>query len=275
MTKPICTIILNRNLPKVTDDLFDNIKKFNDEYTDIYVVEAGSDKGRLSKNVSWYADWKEAKEHGLRYGRGMNFGLSNLYKENKLRNYEAFLLLTNDTEFKKEPFVKDLYDIFKLHKRLAIVSPCSQSWGEKHLLKKEKIKYFWYIQNSAYLLRRSFIEEILNTKTPGYLNFIFDGNNFRGYGIESELIAKAYANNWGAAITSTVWSEENESYLSEQHKLIKTESYEENIKLCIDEGMQWMKEKYGFKSKWSMQMYVKAFYDRFFEYYPELERYRL
>ena len=142
MTKPICTIILNRNLPKITDNLFDNIKKFNNEHTDIYVVEAGSDKDKLSKYVSWYADWKEAKEHGLRYGRGMNFALSNLYKENKLKNYEAFLLLTNDTEFKKEPFVKNLYDIFKSHKRLAILSPCSQKLGRKTFVKKRKNKIF-------------------------------------------------------------------------------------------------------------------------------------
>ena len=25
---------------------------------------------------------------------------------------------------------------------------------------------------------------------PGYKNFLFDGSNFRGYGLESELIAK-------------------------------------------------------------------------------------
>ena len=88
MSKPICTIVLNRNLPEVTDNLVNNIKRFNDEYTDVCVVEAGSDKDKLSQHVTWYADWPEAKDQGLRYGRGMNFALSNLHKEKKLQNYD-------------------------------------------------------------------------------------------------------------------------------------------------------------------------------------------
>ncbi len=43
----------------------------------------------------------------------------------------------------------------------------------------------------------------------------------------------------------------------------------------MDEGQKWMKEKYGFKSKWSMNMYVKNFYDKFFEYYPNYKEFKL
>ena len=32
----------------------------------------------------------------------------------------------------------------------------------------------------------------MNLSSPGYLNFLIDGKNFRGYGTESEIIAKAY-----------------------------------------------------------------------------------
>ena len=42
-------------------------------------------------------------------------------------------------------------------------------------------------------------------QTPDYMS-LFDGNNFRGYGSEHEPIAKAYANDWAAAITSEVWA---------------------------------------------------------------------
>ena len=41
MTK-FATIILNRNLPNITDKLYRRIKKDND--TDIFVVESGSKK---------------------------------------------------------------------------------------------------------------------------------------------------------------------------------------------------------------------------------------
>ena len=107
------------------------------------------------------------------------------------------------------------------------------------------------------------------------MNFLFDGNNFRGYGTESELIGKAYSNHWSAGITNKVWAEENENYLRKYSQKIKTEDYELNKKLVLEEGLEWMREKYGFSSKWSMQMYVKTFYDRFFMYFPEEEKYKI
>tara|TARA_B000000441_G_C21469369_1_gene191934 strand:+ start:158 stop:301 length:144 start_codon:yes stop_codon:yes gene_type:complete len=47
------------------------------------------------------------------------------------------------------------------------------------------------------------------------------------------------------------------------------------MKLFIKEGKAWMKQKYGFDSKWSMSMYSKLFYDKFFEYYPEYNKYKI
>ena len=135
--------------------------------------------------------------------------------------------------------------------------------------------YFWYIHNNAYFLRREFIENLCDIENPNYINFLFDGNNFRGYGTESELIAKGYSNYWATAITSELMISENENYLLKKSNLIKTEPHDLNLKLYIKEGLEWMKKKYGFKSKWSMQMYVKTFYDKFFEYYPEYKKYMI
>ena len=117
-------------------------------------------------------------------------------------------------------------------------------------------------------MRREFLESIIEIDEPTYMNFLFDGSNFRGYLSESELIAKAYANDWTAAITSKVFAEENESYLLNKAALIKTEAYKENLRLYLDEGSQWLRRKYGFNSRWCMQQYVKAFYDSFFEFHP-------
>ena len=97
--------------------------------------------------------------------------------------------------------------------------------GRKKLLKKENTKYFWFIHNNAILLRRKFIESVMEIYEPNYKNFLFDGSNFRGYLSESELIAKAYANDW-SAITTRVFAEENQSYLLEKSDLIKTEGFE-------------------------------------------------
>ena len=271
----VATIILNRNLPKITDNLHDHLHKYDRNLTDVYVVEAGSDTSNLSKHVTWQANWEEASLHGLRYGRGMNFALSNLFKEGKFSNYEAFFLLTNDTELELAPTIEPLMKIMDQHPKLGILSPCSHSWGEKLLLKKEQTKYFWFIHNNSFLLRRECIESICNFQKPDTMNFLFDGQNFRGYLSESELIAKAYANDWAAAITSTVWASENESYLINQADLIKTEDYEENLRLYIAEGRQWLRDKYGFNSRWSMQQYVKSFYDKFFEFHPEYAQFKI
>ncbi len=273
--KRVATIILNRNLPEVTDRLVEHIREYDGDVSDIFVVEAGSDNDKTSKYMTWHADWSDARENGLRYSRGMNFGLSQLYKEQKFQNYEAFFLLTNDTLLEETNSIKKLLEEMSLHKRIGILSPCSLSWGEYLLLKKVKTKYFWFIHNNAYLLRRQFIESIYNLSEINYKQFLFDGSNFRGYGSESELIAKAYMNDWSAAITAEVIASEDESHLLNKSDLIKTESYDENLELYLDEGKKWMKNKYGFNSRWSFQQYVKSFYDSFFEFYPELKKYKI
>lgn len=273
--KRVATIILNRNLPEVTDRLCDHILRHDIDSTDVYVVEAGSNPEQLSKYVTWHADWPDAVEHGLRYSRGMNFGLSQLWQEGKFGNYEAFFLLTNDTELQPGRTVDPLMAVLDKHPRVGVLSPCSARWGERLLLNDQPTKYFWFIHNNAYLLRREFLESVLNFDEAGPMNFLFDGSNFRGYGSESELIAKAYANDWAAAITTAVQAAENESHLLTQADLIRTEGYEENLRLYVDEGRRWMRNKYGFNSRWSMQQYVKCFYDKFFEFHPECAPYRI
>lgn len=273
--KRVATIILNRNLPEVTNQLCDHIIHHDGDVTDVYVVEAGSDHERLSRYSTWHANWPEAITHGLRYSRGMNYGLSQLWKEGRFSQYEAFFLLTNDTELQQGPTLTPLLSVLDRHPRVGILSPCSKRWGERFLLKEQSTRYFWFIHNNAYLLRRDFVESVFNEESLDPMGFLFDGSNFRGYGSESELIAKAYANDWAAAITAEVWAAENESHLINRADLIKTEGYEENKRLYVEEGRRWMRRKYGFNSRWSMQQYVKGFYDSFFQHYPEFQSYRI
>jgi len=271
----VAAIVLNRNLPEVTDRLCAHLKTHDGDVTDVFVVEAGSDDDRLSQHTTWHADWPEARAHGLRYSRGMNFGLSQLWRDGRFQDYRAFFLLTNDTELSDQPTVRPLLKVFEDHLRMGILSPCSKRWGERLLLQTESIKYFWFIHNNAYLIRREFVEAIMDVEEPGFMHFLFDGTNFRGFGNESEVIAKAYVNDWAAAITTSVWAEENEAYLLDRAELIKTEGYQKNLKLYVEEGRRWMRRKYGFNSRWAIQQYVKAFYDHFFELHPEYSRFRI
>jgi len=273
--KKTATIVLNRNLPEPTDKLVEHLKQFDSKYTDIFVIEAGSDQNKLSKYCTWHVDTEDARKHGLRYSRGMNYGLLQLWQDNKWNKYDSFFLITNDTELPEQETIKTLHALLNMHPKVGIISPCSKQWGERLLLKKQTTKYFWFIHNNAYFIRKNFIDNIKEEENPDMRNFLFDGTNFRGYLAESELIAKAYANDWATAITTDVYAEENESYLLEQLDLIKTESYSENHKLYIEEGERWVRRKYGFNSRWSMQQYVKSFYDHFFEFHPEYIEYKV
>jgi hypothetical protein len=268
--KKTATIILNRNLPEETNDLVEHLKKYDDEFTDIFVVEAGSDKNNLSKYCTWHVETEEAIKHGMRYSRGMNYGLLKLFQEGDWERYDSFFLITNDTKFpKNQNTIKTLQKIQIEYPKVGILSPCSKRWGEKDLIGPDSLKYFWFVHNNAYFLRKEMLDQLLNKDNPTHMNFLFDGDNFRGYLSESEIIAKAYANDWAAAITTQVVAEEDESYLLDKNKSIKTESYDENLQLYVDEGLKWVKRKYGFNNKWQMMQYSKLFYDKFFEYYPE------
>ena len=268
--KKTVTIILNRNLPKETDSLVEHLMKFDGDYTDIFVVEAGSNKGNLSKYATWHVETKEVIKQGMRYCRGMNFGLLQLWKEDNWKKYDSFFLITNDTKFpKNQKTVETLQKIQTAYPKVGILSPCSEKWGEKNLIGPNSLKYFWFIHNNAYFFRKELIEQIMNIDNSSNTNFLFDGDNFRGYLSESEVIAKSYANNWAAAITTKVFAEEDETYLLDKNKLIKTETYEENTQLYIDEGLRWIKKKYGFNSRWQMMQYSQLFYEKFFEYNPK------
>ena len=245
----VATIILNRNLPEPTARLYEHLVRYDGEYTDIFVLEAGSDPDNLSQYYTWHAQEDEINRQGLRYGRGMNYALLNIYKEEQWSNYDFFFLLSNDTELHPLETIKPLTDIFRHHPKLGILSPCSARWGEKLLLNSQSTMYFWFIHNHALMFRRSFLDCIVNRVNPNYMNFLFDGSNFRGYGLESELIAKAYANNFAAAITNKVFVEENEDYLLKYDDLIKTDNYSKNLNLYYKEGLKWMRKKYGFNNK--------------------------
>ena len=268
--KKTATIILNRNLPEETNVLADHLIKFDGDDTDIFVVEAGSEKDNLSKYCTWHVSTPEVLKQGMRYSRGMNYGLLQLWKSSDWRKYESFFLLTNDTKFpKKQKTVRTLQKILNKYPRVGILSPCSDRWGEKNLIGENSIKYFWFIHNNAYFFRKETLDQLLNKDNPTYMDFLFDGNNFRGYLSESETIAMAYANDWAAAITTQVIAEEDESYLLNKNQLIKTESYEENLQLYVDEGLKWVKKKYSFNSRGQMTQYSKLFYENFFKYFPE------
>lgn len=273
--KKVATIILNRNLPTVTENLYELLKRNNGQETDIYVVESGSQEANVCKYCTWWANWQESIDRGLRYPRGFNYALSQLWQEGKFKDYDYFFLVCNDSEFVDSPIIRELVSEMEQHPRLGILSPCSNIWGERKLLGFNDTKYFWYVHHIAWFLRREYIESIMETEKPNYMNFIYDGSNFRGYEADVELIVKGYANDWATGITTRVSVEENETHLKTKADLMKTDTYDYNHQMLFSEGKKWLRIKYGFNSRWTMQMYAKFFYEKFFEYYPEFQQYKI
>lgn len=269
------TIILNRNLPDVTDRLYESVARHNEGQTDIFVVESGSEKDKLSKYYTYWANWGESLENGLRYARGFNYGLSRLFEEGKFKSYDYFFLLCNDSILDEKPIISTLVKEMERHPRVGILSPCSEEWGERKLLKTDDTKYFWYINHIAWFVRREYIESIMETEKPTYMNFLYDGENFRGYESDIELVVKGYANDWASAITTKVKVSENEDLLHKRFQVMKTDEFGVNREKLVIEGKKWMRRKYGFNSRWTMQMYAKCFYERFFEHFPQLSTYKL
>lgn len=271
----IAVIVLNRNLQKVTDKLCRKLINEGINQSDLFVIESGSDDQNISEFCTWHIRDKETTQIGLRYNRGMNQALINLYQIQKWETYDSFLLLTNDTEFTTKSPVQTLAKVMLDHPRVALLSPCSMRWGEKVFIDNESEKYFWNIGTTALLVRREFIDSVSNKSSLSNRDFLFDGNNFRGYLSDMEMVAKAYLNDWAVAVTTRVMAEENDAYLLNIADVIKTETYDDNLMLYLDEGMEWAKNKYGFQSKWDFVRYTKLYYDDFFRMNPELINHKI
>lgn len=276
--KPLrcATVVLNRNLPKQTDALVEHLNKYDGLHTDIFVLEAGSNPKNLSKYVTWHINDFEANRHGLRFSRGMNQALLNIYKDKALwSKYDYFFLLTNNVHLKPKASIAPLVEIFQKHPKLGILSPCGEDWGEKLIIPENQTKYVWTLFNNTICISKAFVEAIMVSRMATRQNFIFDGNNFRGYLMDSELVAKAYVNNFAVAITTKVIFSKDESRLLELSDLANTETYSQSIRAYISEGEEWLHAKYGFSNRWAMNNYVRYLYQEFLRYNKDCEPYQI
>ena len=272
--KRVAVLILNRNLPEVTDRLVERFQSQDSGEADIFVIESGSSQDRLSRYATWWADWPDAIKDGLRYPRGFNFGLSQLQRYGHFADYEFFFLVCNDIEF-EDPLVPVLLAEMDSHPQVGIMSPCATNWAERELIGEDCTRYVSHGNHLAWMVRRSFVEAIMERHRPDHMNFIYDGSNFRGYFADQELIIKAYANNYAKAITTRCMIQEKTELLKTRHDLMRTERYEVNLRQLFEEGKEWMRRKYGFNTRRQMTIFADAFYDHFFVAFPDLRKHRL
>lgn len=274
MKPRVATIVLNRNMPDVTDRLVERILSQNNGETDVYVVESGSERANLSSYYTWWANWDEAMRDGLRYPRGFNYGLAQLMREGRFGDYDYFFLVCNDVTFNESP-IPVLLDEMDEHPHVGILSPCAENWQERSLIGEQSTAYVWYLNHLAWMVRRRFVEAVMERDRPDHMNLLYDGSNFRGYGADLEVIVKGYINEWASAVTTRTLMREDTELLRRKADLMRSDAYAANRRLVFEEGQSWMRRKYGFTTRVHMQIYATMFYDRFFQLYPHLARYRL
>ena len=79
--KKVAVLILNRNLPKVTDNLRNTILKYNKKISDIYIVDSGSDKKLSSKHSNFKADWAAAKKKRIEIWKRYEFRIRRIMEK--------------------------------------------------------------------------------------------------------------------------------------------------------------------------------------------------
>ncbi len=272
MTKPVATLILQRNLPEYSDAIGDHLLKWNGDVTDVYVIESGSDPDKLSKYSKFWANWPDAVETGLRYPRGFNYGLLEL---DKAERYDFYFMVTGDAFFFPEPTIPIMLEEMYQWPKFGIMTPISPDWGEYRDIPLGTTKCHWLLPHIAWLIRSEFLERIKEKDAPTYMNYFYDGDNFRGYDADTEVGIKAYLNDYALAVTAKARMVEQIDLYDQNADIVRTDRRKLHNQLMLEEALAWMKKKYNFDSKWEMRAWAKMVYGEFFDRNREYERFKL
>jgi len=274
MRRRVAIIILSRNLPDAVDRLVSTFRRYDVEDTDVYVVEAGTDRDKLSEHHTTWANSDEIMREGLRLARGFNLGIYELVHSGRLQEYD-YLFLVRGTVHLDGPVVTRLLDQLEAHPRVGIISPCGETWPARELIGPDSLRYVWHINHYAWLMRREFVDLIIDHQGTSPDTLLFDGSNFRSYGTDTELIVKGYINGYATALSTACMLSEDHELLKSRADLIRTDPYDVNARKVFEEGLQWMRRKYGFTTRLQFQEYARLWYDRFFVLHPALAEHRL
>lgn len=260
----IDAIILNRNLGEVCDSLYRDVESLFGPTCRIEVVDSSTSAKLASKKATVVAKTKEALEHGLRFGRGMNMGLSALLKSGPVNPW--ILLLPVDTEIVELDLELLMDDLAKIPELVA-VKPLPDDSPYTSLLAERGLGIGWNFEEGPWLLNSDFVRKQVNMNNRSEF---FDSENFRGFLTGLELSFKAYANGNCVGLTRHLVLRENESHLIEKADLIKTEPLDENLRMLVEEGEAWLRTKYGIQDSWDFAQVVRLLFDQFLVENPDL-----
>lgn len=262
----IDALILNRNLKNVTDILVSKLKS-SDYISFCGVIDAGSRVDQISEFTVVSEQSTFTRDHGLRPNRGFEIGIDWWLQQDNTADW--LLLLPNDSEIANFEIDKLLNIVSGLTQVVAII-PISPDNPYKEMLSRNRFSLGWNSHEGPILLKKSYL---INRKEK--FGYVFDSNNFRGYLSFIELALQIYANNYSMGFTDLVSFSENKEYLLEKFELIGTEPLNKNQELLINEGENWLGQKYGLEDRWTFELIVKLLFDEFFSVNPSLSELKL
>jgi GT2 family glycosyltransferase len=115
----LAIIIVNRDRPDLTDTLVESLNSLHTKNgKDLYIIEMGSQKEKLSKYCSYYYEDTEFKGKAYGHNQGLNYVLENHGR------YRYYWFLMNDLVFGENPNPIDkMIEILESERQMGILSP--------------------------------------------------------------------------------------------------------------------------------------------------------
>lgn len=186
----ICNILLNYNLGEMTDSVYEELKPYIDEDTDIIVYDVSDD----DKNKSKYTTNTGKDEYFG--GNFKNILLKMLENEKK---YDWFVLMSNDVyDFPNNNWLRELVN--QANKAGAkIVTPClnidSSHFEHMHQIENAEYHFVNWVDFPCPIIHRSLIENVIEQWT-NMLKY--------GWGIDSLFGLYCYDNNIPIIVSDTI-----------------------------------------------------------------------
>jgi hypothetical protein len=192
--KKTAAIILNHNLPKHTDKLYESLKPYEREDYDLFIFDNGSRPEGVAKNTTHNLD------RNVYMGGGFFCGLKFTLENDK---YDSLLFLNNDIVVYPYNYVKNLRkEMFWIDGSVAfdIVSPCIHNveedmfWKTMHNWGKPFIRDVPFIDFQTPLISRRILE--MATR--------IDDNLLYGWGIDWYFAILAHRNNFKIGVIDRI-----------------------------------------------------------------------
>tara|TARA_Y100000310_G_C20594794_1_gene769935 strand:+ start:480 stop:1376 length:897 start_codon:yes stop_codon:yes gene_type:complete len=264
--------MLQRNMPHISEKTVKHIEKWCGGLADFFVIESGSDDDMLYSKESnrFHANWPDVRENGLRWARGFNYGI---LEAQKIQDYEFYMLMNGDVELFEENTVAVLLEQMDKHSKLGIVSANAPMWGQdvKGPLKGKDFISHWQITIDCWLVRKTFIDDVSKDfEETSYIQYLFDGTNFRGAFTDDEVLMRGYNKDWFSGYAANTSFIENDDVTGKNFEQMKTEALLPSRQKMTQEGLSWIKSKYNCTTKNQYRNLNLYTYISFFMRNPEL-----